>query len=527
MKSPIAQARWTSRISLPLVLVLGVSALVLFERRTLAWMAIQEEYRAFDATFRAGARDKPLVYAVASTGDRKEYCVTCHLGMAGYKPREGTVFGSHPDVYHEVIEFDCVVCHKGDPDSLAECTESRYGIDRPFKGRFAWTSCLQCHDPGGRPESLERYDGASRAKTDIETTVKTFGCLGCHQIADRGGVIGPSLAQLGREKMSDVTGQYSTVYERIEDKVRNFRASSPNSIMPVTGISRVSSGLIASYLSLNGVTPRSPERWDIGRTLETQPQAQSGKEIYGYFCSGCHNRRGEGRERGDDSQYGVPTLSSKLWAHYVEPGYLTRVIATGKAGTIMEGFRKGHYDGKDGSVRNTLSAEELESVTSFVNSGAFAEYGPRFDEIAAASCAVCHTKKRHLHESMTRRGRVSYFKKHPLRYSIERMCEFERIACPPTAEEVTKGRELYDNLCMHCHDSPAKGEPRAREISAPRIDNYFKSAEFSDSVFLMNVICGRGDGAGNKWRHTGILKRELAIEQIVAVVYYLRGGLRE
>lgn len=504
-----------------LVAVLGLAVLVLLERRTLDWMRLQEDYRAGDATFAIGVRERTVV---ADGSGRKERCVTCHLGMSGYAPREGTVFGSHPDVFHEVTELDCVACHKGDPDAVERCSESRYGLDRPLEGRLAWASCLHCHDPAAWPEA-ERYGEASRARDELERIARTFGCMGCHRLSSRGGVIGPSLADVGRERVSDLTAPHATVYDRMREKVRDSRASNPSSIMPVTRLEEASASLVAAYLSLNGVLPASPGRWEPGAGLETR---RAGKELYGAFCSGCHNRVGEGRERGDDNPYGVPTLSSKLLAHYVTRGYLTRTIAMGRVGTFMEGFRKGHDETKAGSARNILSAEELASVVSFVESGAFAEYGPTFEEVAEASCAACHPTQRRLHASMTRPEKVAYFKRHPPSWSVERLCELERLACPPPPEKVEKARELYARLCRHCHDAPVvAGELRTREVSAPRIDAFLGSPERDDAFFLMNVICGRGDAPSTKWRHLGVVKREWGIDELVAVIYYLRRGARE
>lgn len=516
LKSTLKISKFISLISLLFIFLLCFAVFVLFEERTIDWISIQEEYRVFNKSFKIGVKDKNIVYASTASSSKKEYCVSCHLGMAGYNPREETVFKSHPDVYHEVIEFDCVVCHKGDPDSLKKCMEPQYGIDRPLKGEVVWSSCLHCHDPEKLPKKFKNYGKVQEVKNDIETTVKAYGCLGCHQFSNRGGVIGLILTEVGREKMSDLTGDYLTVYDRIEDKIKNSKISNPNSIMPVTGIEKKSLALITSYISMNGVVPYSSGRWNIAGNLE----AQSGKEIYGYFCSGCHNNKGEGRERGD-SPYGVPTLSSKLLSHYVNYSYITRVIAAGKVGTYMAGFRKGHYEDSDESVGNILSAGELESLSSFIKSGAFAEYNAKFDEVAIASCAVCHSTKKKVYNSMTDNKKVAYFKKHPLDYSVEKMCEFEQITYPPLVENVKKGEELYNKLCMHCHDAPADKKAPTREISAPNISDYFQTTDFNDSFFLMNVICGRGDGVPNKWRHIGILKGEYTIDEIVAVVYYL------
>lgn len=506
-------------LPLALLLALAVAVLILFEARTMAWMRLQEGYRTAETTFRTGVRDKVVAHAAPGVFGKKEYCVTCHLGMAGFRPRDGTVFGSHPDVFHEVIELDCVVCHKGDPDSLRTCKDTRYGFDRPLAGRYAWTSCLHCHDPGRWPDDRAGFAAAVQARDEVDAIVKRFGCLGCHQLAERGGRIGPSLTLLGRETVSDLDGRFATVFDRVEEKIRDSRASNPGSIMPVTRLEPASSRLIASYLSLNGVALDTSARWSVGGGTGASP---SGEELYGYFCSGCHNHRGEGRERGADGAQGVPTLSSKLLAHYADPAHLTKVIALGRPGTLMEGFRREEGDDRNGPRRSVLSARELEGVARFVASGAFAEYGDGYREVAVASCAVCHVRRQQLYDSMTPDGRASYFRKHPVSYPVEKLCETERLECPPAPEAIRRGRELFGALCAHCHDSAATGEASAREISAPRIDGYFRAPEFSDAFFLMNVVCGRGDGARNKWRHVGILRREWTILELVAILYAVR-----
>lgn len=110
--------------------------------------------------------------------DRVDRCVTCHLGLKVDALKEAKQpFRTHPQIYHDVEEFGCTICHEGQ-GSATEYKESVGKVkywDRPiFPRAFMEASCAKCHKEREVPQAPILNSG--------RRLIEESNCIGCHKI---------------------------------------------------------------------------------------------------------------------------------------------------------------------------------------------------------------------------------------------------------------------------------------------------------------------------------------------------------
>jgi len=495
---------------------LSLLVFVLLESWELEWEEVQREYGESVPEFEPGERTLPLVDVALVTPDGSEYCVTCHLASAGYPVVDGSpVFERHSDVHHEPIDLGCVICHKGDPQALDRHDENTFGLDLPLPGDLAWVSCLHCHDPSRSPEELARYPAVGEALSRIDRVLRDSGCIGCHEISNRGGLLGPSLRALGQLVLSDPTSLYSSTFARVRDQIADLQGNPDRMLMPVFELDAEDLDLLVAWLSMNGhVVGSNRDAWTFGGAASFE----DGEQLYSAFCSGCHEADGRGRELGQ-LPGPIPTLGSRLFATYVDRDYLISIICEGRPGTLMEGFSKGGCAESALEKQAILSLSEVEQLADYVLSAEKWREDVAYDAAAVASCETCHFERHEYYEALSDIERVDLFRRHSWRFDLGRFMADEGFSMPDCGDQPHRGKELYDSVCAHCHE---QSQTDAAQASAPDLRGFADRPGFDDSFFLMNVIVGRGDAPPSKWRHQGILNYEYDIRDLVCLMQHLR-----
>jgi cytochrome c2 len=490
---------------------------VLLEAWALEWEKVQDEYRESVPEFEPGERSLPLVDVALTTPDGSEYCVTCHLASAGYPAVDGSpVFARHSDVHHEPIDMGCVICHKGDPQALDRHQENTFGLDLPLPGDLAWVSCLHCHDPSRSPAALAEYPAVGTALARIDRALRDSGCIGCHEISRRGGLLGPSLRTLGQLVLSDPSSLYANTFERVRDQIADLQGNPDRMLMPVFELDGQDLDPLVAWLSMNGyIVGANRDAWVFGEPASFA----DGEQLYTAFCSGCHEADGGGRELGL-LPGPIPTLGSRLFATYAARDYLISIICEGRPGTLMEGFSKGGCAESALDKEAILSASEVDKLADYLlDRGSWCD-DEAYGIAAAASCEVCHFERNEYHEALSDTERVDLFREHPWRFDLERFMADEGFSMPDcVGEQQHRGEELHDTVCSHCHE---QARADAAPASAPDLWGFAERPEFDDSFFLMNVIVGRGDAPPSKWRHQGILNYEYDMRDLVCLMQHLR-----
>jgi len=173
------------------------------------------------------------------------------------------------------------------------------------------------------PQALSAF---SQNKAKLLLTEK-LSCLGCHQLGDQGGRIGPSLSGAGARL------QPAYVYGIIQ----NPRTVAPHSIMPRIPLMEETARLIANYLLQQTNSPLpAPYLSATGHTLlppaASLSNAPSIRQTYLSHCAPCHGPDGQG------NGYNAQFLPVKPTVH-ANAAYL----ATRPDDTLYDGIHSGGY----------------------------------------------------------------------------------------------------------------------------------------------------------------------------------------
>jgi len=323
-------------------------------------------------------------------------------------------------------------------------------VDSPMlRGRAVYTSCGRCHyeidlyggetdlfanigegDAGSDGGLMARINEADLMRTLPRATelsagkrmVVRLGCLGCHKYRGRGGVLGFDLTYVGDKIRHDfdfghVKGEH-TVEQWLYEHFMFPREVSPGTVMPDMGLSPDEARSLALYMmSLHRKTAPASHTPQPARHSPSQAESTvRGETMYGMFCSACHGPEGHGStmragfwamdadpwgrdmdarniviERRDRYDVMVPSLNHPDTLATVSDDYLRRIIAHGRPGTKMIGWKD----------EGGLSDDEVTLLVSFIRG--WQSPPPDLASVSAsdgnvqfggalyrANCAACH-----------------------------------------------------------------------------------------------------------------------------------------
>jgi len=108
--------------------------------------------------------------------NRVDRCITCHVGMSteNFENAEEP-FSTHPKMYHDVFEFGCTICHRG--QGLATTNDeskgrTKYWDDPMLTGNYLEATCGICHKTSDVPEAPVLTQGR-------QLTID-YNCNACH-----------------------------------------------------------------------------------------------------------------------------------------------------------------------------------------------------------------------------------------------------------------------------------------------------------------------------------------------------------
>lgn len=233
-----------------------LSTIFLFGREQVPeWKKYQKEFVAYVDEHlepeRAAAVETGIHQIWVKDLDRVDRCVTCHIGYNW----EGLENAPHPfrthssDIFedHPVEEYGCTICHGGQGFALTQ-KEAHGFIEHwhePLLGRdleqlyritdrnaLMQINCNTCH----------RYDPYTPGADYINLAkelVREKNCRACHQINERGGVLGPDLTAAGErppeQKDFSRVGRPMTAFNWHLAHYNDPRMITPESLMPSFG----------------------------------------------------------------------------------------------------------------------------------------------------------------------------------------------------------------------------------------------------------------------------------------------------
>ena len=250
-------------------------------------------------------------------------CTTCHQGIAQASLADKSVpqpFRAHPPIPHNVREWGCTICHRGQGPSteVAEAHESTLAWEQPaLPTHFIQASCGTCHQ-SDIPQTPQ-LDRGRRLLAELN-------CQGCHKMQgiDRPAMLGPDLSSIGtkvrREWIYKWLKEPRTIVDKDGNVTVNGYETEEEPRMPKFRLTEEEIRALSGYLSVQKAKPFTPykispavvARWSRNPELMSQGELRFRQ----MFCSTCHSlavtRAGETKLIGGDIGPELTKVGSKV-----------------------------------------------------------------------------------------------------------------------------------------------------------------------------------------------------------------------
>jgi len=250
-------------------------------------------------------------------------CTTCHQGITQASLSDSSVpqpFRSHPLIPHNVREWGCTICHRGQGPAteVAEAHESTLAWEQPIlPTRFIQASCGTCHY-----SDLAQTPQLTRGRQ----LLAELNCQGCHRVpgVERPAMLGPDLSSVGtkvsREWIYKWLKEPRTILDKDGNVTVNGVETEEEPRMPKFRLSETELHALSAYLSIQKakalpnykIDTRVIAAWSKNPELTSQGELRFRQ----MFCSTCHSlavtRAGETKLIGGDIGPELTKVGSKV-----------------------------------------------------------------------------------------------------------------------------------------------------------------------------------------------------------------------
>jgi mono/diheme cytochrome c family protein len=250
-------------------------------------------------------------------------CTTCHQGITIANLSDKSVnqpFRAHPTVPHNVRDWGCVICHRGQGPAteVAEAHESTLAWEQPIlPTRLIQASCGTCHE-----QDLDETPQLNRGRQ----LLASLNCQGCHRLRniDRPAMLGPDLSSIGtkvsRAWIYKWLKEPRTTLDKDGNVAVNGYVSEEEPRMPKFRLDEKELVALSAYLSVQAAKPVVPYKIDPGvvSRWSKNPELVSLGEVRfrQMFCSTCHalsvTRAGESKLIGGNIGPELTKVGSKV-----------------------------------------------------------------------------------------------------------------------------------------------------------------------------------------------------------------------
>ncbi len=250
-------------------------------------------------------------------------CTTCHQGIAEPTLLDASVpqpFRAHPPIPHNVRDWGCVVCHRGQgaATEVTEAHETTLAWEQPLLPvHFIQASCGTCH-LADLPETPQLDRGRQ--------LVTQLNCVGCHRLqgVDRPDMIGPDLTNVGTKVNRQWIYKWLKAPRTVTDSngnttVNGYDSENSPPRMPQFRLTEQELLGLSAYLSAQRVKPVEPYHFEPSASALGKPPdlADQGEVRFRQmFCSTCHSlavtRAGETTLIGGDIGPELTKVGSKV-----------------------------------------------------------------------------------------------------------------------------------------------------------------------------------------------------------------------
>ncbi len=250
-------------------------------------------------------------------------CTTCHQGITQATLTGAAVpqpFRAHPAIPHNVRDWGCTVCHRGQGPSteVAEAHETTLAWEQPIlPGHLLQASCGTCHR-----SDLPQTPQLTRGRA----LLKELNCIGCHRLPgiERPAMLGPDLTNVGtkvsREWIYKWLKEPRTILDKDGNVTVNGYESEEEPRMPKFRLTEPELRGLSAYLSVQRAKPIERYKFDprVVGAWSKNPElvAQGELRFRQMFCSTCHSlavtRAGETKLIGGDIGPELTKVGSKV-----------------------------------------------------------------------------------------------------------------------------------------------------------------------------------------------------------------------
>src|SRR5215472_9321656 len=207
-------------------------------------------------------------------------CESCHVNQGGaLLGASGQPFRKHPPIPHDLEQFGCVLCHRGQgaATSVEEAHYTTEAWEQPLlPARYLDSSCGQCHL--GTLEGTPRLNQGRRL-------LSTMGCVHCHLITQPdGNVLKPDDDPPPLLHIAEKTSR-----EWIYAWIKNPQAYAASATMPNFQLSDQDAADISAFLIAQSTPSEAAKSLPGANASAKPPDMTEATTLYGsLFCASCH-----------------------------------------------------------------------------------------------------------------------------------------------------------------------------------------------------------------------------------------------
>jgi mono/diheme cytochrome c family protein len=338
---------------------------------------------------------------------RVDRCISCHRGLEdpGMKeaPQPHTM---HPGSFladHPVQEYGCTICHGGQGRALTR--EDAHGrvrevhwpyplLDQPY----IQSSCGKCHLAVFDRDSVEGTTTLPGMEVFLrgKTVFSNEGCLGCHRARGLGGILGPDLTEQGEKTKHEYSFQNiqgeQTVSNWLKEHFKDPEMVSPGSRMLAIDLKESELDALATFV-MGLAKPEIPFGYFSMATLREFKGSRTpldGGTGYGYLCSACHGKEGEGKDF-EAYKTGVPAVGNPDFLRVASRDFIRFTLEKGRSQRLMGSWTNdisGLSASELGEIAGYLKGTgQMKDDSSIPLGSGFPERGSRLYE---QYCRTCH-----------------------------------------------------------------------------------------------------------------------------------------